>query len=53
VLGLIKVREVLKVEVKVFFYLSVALARLRALLMRSSAFISASLTFFSTSGFRF
>jgi hypothetical protein len=42
----------IKVEVE-FFFLSFILARLRALLILSLAFASASLTFFSTSGFEF
>jgi hypothetical protein len=54
VLSLIEVKGVLKVKVEVeAFFLSSALARLRAPLMRSSAFISASLTFLSISGFKF
>ena len=54
VLSLIKAEGVLKVEVKVkAFFSSFALARLRAPLMRSGAFISTSLTFLSTSGFGF
>jgi hypothetical protein len=44
----------LGIKVKVeFFFLSFALARLRALLIPLLAFASASLTFFLTSGFRF
>jgi hypothetical protein len=42
----------IKVEVE-FFFLSFALARLRALLIPLLAFASASLTFFSTFGFGF
>jgi len=54
VLSFIEVRGVLKVEVKVeAFFSSSVLTHLRAPLMRSGAFISASLTFLSISGFRF
>jgi len=54
VLGFVEVRGVLKVEVEVkAFFSSSALTCLRAPLMRLSAFISAFLTFFSTSGFGF
>ena len=50
----IVVGGLLGIEVKVeFFFLSFALACLRALLIPSLAFASASLTFFLTSGFGF
>jgi hypothetical protein len=48
------VRRLLKIEVKVeFFFLSFALACLKALLIPLLAFANASLTFFLTSGFGF
>jgi hypothetical protein len=50
--GLFVVAGLLGVEVEVESFLSFALAYLRAALMPSCAFASASLTFFSTSCFR-
>jgi hypothetical protein len=48
------VKGLLEIEVKVeFFFLSFALACLRALLILLLAFTSASLTFFLTSSFKF
>jgi hypothetical protein len=54
-LGLfIVVRGLLRIKVKVeFFFLSFALAYLKALLILLLAFASAFLTFFLTSGFGF
>jgi hypothetical protein len=48
------VRELLGIKVEVeFFFLSFALACLRALLIPLLAFANASLTFFLTFGFKF
>jgi len=52
VLSLIKVKRVLRVEVKVeAFFSNFILTRLKDLLIYSDTFISASLTFFLISGF--